>query len=236
MCLVHINHTRGLWWCACNCTSRLEFCLFRRQHTLIWLVGGHGNWKTCIYCILLWILGIMSVWYLEDKMWVREKSLNKCVYSCSSVSEWKEVCATVVEIVVGIQSLQILCLGKLLPFYWVCPSLSQEQIHVGRIFTLESCPFPGRSIYVAEKSFRVSATQVTFTMTKGKTEQKKGLGAIFSHLGGAFSNRCCKEKERASTAFHGRTGAAGSEVVGVSFWWWKCNCGVGFQLNLFSSP
>lgn len=48
----------------------------------------------------------------------REKSLNKCVHSCSSVSEWKNVCATVVEIVVGIQSLQLLWLGKLCSLLW----------------------------------------------------------------------------------------------------------------------
>lgn len=101
-------------------------------------------------------------------MSTKEKSLNKCVYSCSSVSEWKKVCATVVEIGVGIQSLQILWLGKLLPFYCVCPFLSQEQIHVGRIFTLESCPFPGRSIYVAEKSFRVSANTGNVHNDKGE--------------------------------------------------------------------
>lgn len=71
-----------------------------------------------VYYCEYWEFRACGTW----KMRVREKSLNKCVYSCSPVSEWKNVCATVVEVVVGIQSLQILWLGKLCyPSIAYCP-------------------------------------------------------------------------------------------------------------------
>lgn len=66
--------------------------------------------------------------------------------------------APVVEVVVGTRR-------------GVRVALAKEPIRVGRIFTLESCPFPGRSVNVAEKSLGGGAN--TAWSLQRPTEQKE---------------------------------------------------------------
>lgn len=51
-------------------------------------------------------------------------------------------------------------------------ALSREQIHVGRIFTLESCPFPGRSVYVAQKPLGASGN--TWSLQRPRENEAEG--------------------------------------------------------------
>lgn len=51
-------------------------------------------------------------------------------------------------------------------------ALSREQIHVGRIFTLESRPFPGRSVYVAQKPLGASGN--TWSLQRPRENEAEG--------------------------------------------------------------
>lgn len=66
-------------------------------------------------------------------------------------------------------------------------ALSKEQIPVGRIFTLASCPFPGRSIYVAEESLGVSANARGVYKDRGENEAGGLARGRFDPVGAARS-------------------------------------------------
>lgn len=60
-------------------------------------------------------------------------------------------------------------------------ALSREQIHVGRrIFTLESRPFPGRSVYVAQKPLGASGN----TWSLQRLKERLGAGLFLDRKGG----------------------------------------------------
>lgn len=80
-------------------------------------------------------------------------------------------------------------------------ALSREQIHVGRrIFTLESRPFPGRSVYVAQKPLGASGN--TWSLQRPK-----------ERLGAGFVPR--QERWGMPLGFHGRAVAPGWALPGL---------------------
>lgn len=96
------------------------------------------------------------------------------------------MCATAVEVVVGIQSLQIPWLGKpcspslaYRPFKGTDPSGKNIYLTLVRLLV---------EAWVELRDHREKAqTQLEVTKTEGKTKRKEWLGA------GSFPNRCHKE-------------------------------------------
>lgn len=77
-------------------------------------------------------------------------------------------------------------------------ALSREQIHVGRIFTLESRPFPGRSVYVAQKPLGASGN--TWSLQRPREMKPRGsLELVCSH-GDTFPSRKRREHQLDSMA------------------------------------
>lgn len=85
-------------------------------------------------------------------------------------------------------------------------ALSREQIHVGRrIFTLESRPFPGRSVYVAQKPLGASGN--TWSLQRPREEEAEGAAW------GRFVPR--QERWGTPVGFHGRAVAPGWALPGL---------------------
>lgn len=75
-------------------------------------------------------------------------------------------------------------------------ALSREQIHVGRIFTLESRPFPGRSVYVAQKPLGASGN--TWSLQRPRENEAEGAARSQFVRVGMFPNGSCGESQLSS--------------------------------------